>query len=309
MFGLPDETVAHILAVLTYTETATNVVHVCRAWRELRASAEFRAMREAVDERGLVVAGGRDESGRHHRLRVLVSGRWCELAPLPLDERIVACCATDAMMVVVCSVSQGSLGRLRSVRGRLRSVQPGSVEGWISIPDPPVEVLTQEDNVSLCCIEGVLYVVGGVYASGNVSDALQSFDFTTSAWTVRAPVPDERCFSACVALAGRIYVVGGVNPHDDDVNLLASVFSYDPRTDRWMSEPPLPLGNYGDYYEVEFLRAVAHEVQVVVVGLTGAPPLALADGSWTELPPLPPSPGCFAAAAAQSAYVASFRLC
>ena len=70
-------------------------------------------------------------------------------------------------------------------RGGLRSVQPGSAEDWISIPDPPVEVLTHDYNVSLCCVEGVLYVAGGVDASGNASDALQSFDLTTSAWTVR----------------------------------------------------------------------------------------------------------------------------
>ena len=36
------------------------------------------------------------------------------------------------------------------------------------------------------------------------------------------------------------------------------------------------------------LHVVAHEGRVVVVGIKGAPPLALVDDAWAELLPLPP---------------------
>ena len=87
-------------------------------------------------------------------------------------------------------------------------------------------------------------------------------------------------------------------------NLLAEVFSR-PATDRWpwRSESPLPLGNYRCHYtEAADLRAVAYEGRVAVIGIDGAPPLALAGGGWTELSPLPSSPAGQAVTATLALY-------
>ena len=354
MLDLPDETNVHILAALPYAEISIAVC-VCRGWRELRSSDQFRAARNSMDERGLVVAGGRDESGRVSRAcRVLVGGHWRERASLPNlvyqgssisfrgelvvfgcerdesgeeapcclafnleanawrtlpwvnDERVViACCGTDAVVVALFSGEESEDWSLRSLR-------PGSAEGWLPIPDPPVDVQTLygEFPPSFCCVEDVLYVVGGAEdESGALCDALQAYDFSARAWTVCARLPEPRCSSACVQSAGRLFVVGGDGNGGYDDHL-ASVFSYDPRTDRWRSESPLPrAGTSMLCADTSMLCAVAHEARVVVIGIEAAPPSALTDNVWIELPPLPPNPGSGdAAGTAWHANAASLRL-
>ena len=86
MRDLPDVTVLQILAALPYTVIANVVVCVCRDWHALRSSEPFLAARAEVGERGLVVAGGVDWTGRNVKsllCHVLIGGRWCERAPLP----------------------------------------------------------------------------------------------------------------------------------------------------------------------------------------------------------------------------------
>ena len=76
MCDLSFETILQILAALPYTELVV-IARVCRDWQSLRSSDQFRAMRAAVDERGLVVVGGRDVAGgRVRTCSVLAGGRW-----------------------------------------------------------------------------------------------------------------------------------------------------------------------------------------------------------------------------------------
>ena len=106
-----------------------------------------------------------------------------------------------------------------------------------------------------------------------MSDALQAYDLSTRVWTARlarAPLPEPRCKSACVQLAGRLYVADGRRDYysdgddDDDRNSIISVFSYDPQTDRWRSESPLPRAAS----ESTDSGAVAHEDRIVVNGIS-----------------------------------------
>lgn len=321
MLHLPDVTIVHILAALPHTDILTRAVRVCRNWHALRFTEHFRAARAAVDERGLVVAGGFDGDRWNQHCRVLVGGRWFERASLPheqianrsvlfRDELVIlgnssrslvfnleanawdtlewgddgyvwAVCVTDAMVVVFSSEGLG-------VPSRLRSLRIGDAEGWGSIPDPPEDVLSHRFP-SLCCVENTLYVFGGVNASGDSSDACQAFDFSSRAWTTLAPLPEPRSTSLCVQLAGCICVVSGESVEVDE--FVAGVCSYDPQTNKWKSESPLPIGNYGAASISSGLRAVAHEGRLVVLGICDlAPPLALVDDVWTELPPLPQDP-------------------
>ena len=83
MRDLPFETVLQILAAPPYTVIANAVVRAYRYWHALRASEPFLAARAEVDERGLVVTGGLDETCRQMKLwRVLIGGRWRERAPI-----------------------------------------------------------------------------------------------------------------------------------------------------------------------------------------------------------------------------------
>ena len=91
-------------------------------------------------------------------------------------EAASACCATDTVVVVLSRAWIGGPMRLRSLR-------PGGVEGWVQLPDPPVDAMTSDSWYlpSLCCVEKAMYVAGGVDESGVVRDALHAFDFSTRA--------------------------------------------------------------------------------------------------------------------------------
>ena len=96
----------------------------------------------------------------------------------------------------------------------------------------------------------------------------------------RSPSPDgpRRAYSSLSASTSFSGVLAGHNGE------LASVFSYDQRTDRWKSESPLPpLGNCRVR---SGLRTVAHEGLVATIG-TAASPLALVNSVWTEQSPFP----------------------
>ena len=83
MLDLLLETVAHILAALPFTDIMNKIMRVCRSWHSIRTSAPFLAARTAVDERGLVVAGGSDGGKLSRLCYVLLNGRWCERASMP----------------------------------------------------------------------------------------------------------------------------------------------------------------------------------------------------------------------------------
>ena len=168
MLDFPFETVVHMLAALPHVEIACSVVRVCREWHALHASEPFSVARAAVDERGLVVARGDDCWSR--RCRLLIGGRWFERASMPYDFRGVSimfcgelvlignkrdesdgewspcclafnlkasawrtlewegvknmrdCCTTGAVVV--------ALSCRYDDRMMLRSLRPGSAEGW-----------------------------------------------------------------------------------------------------------------------------------------------------------------------------------
>ncbi len=81
---------------------------------------------------------------------------------------------------------------------------------------------------------GSLFVIGG-----NVQGqpTARVFRFDGDRWTERAAMPLPRAQAAAVAVAGRIYVVGGVTSGS---RLLPETFEYDPVADRWRTLAAIP---------------------------------------------------------------------
>ncbi|GEM_PF-358006 len=59
-------------------------------------------------------------------------------------------------------------------------------------------------------------------------------------WTTAAPFPDPRNHLSSAVVNGKLYSIGGQYDHDGSGLDLASVYSYDPNTDTWATETPLP---------------------------------------------------------------------
>ena len=129
-------------------------------------------------------------------------------------------------------------------------------------------------------LDGSIYVVGGQDHANRVAETgtrvVEAYDVAKNEWRRVADLPTAReC--AVVAAQGRLWALGG---YDGDARVLATVETYDPRTDRWTAGPDMAsltsahsalatrreLFTFGDY---RMLDRVAR--------------LDLRTGAWTEL--------------------------
>lgn len=129
-------------------------------------------------------------------------------------------------------------------------------------------------------LDGSIYVVGGQDHADRFAETgtgvVEAYDVAKNAWRRVADLPTAReC--AVVAAQGQLWALGG---YDGDARVLATVETYDPRTDRWTAGPDMAsltsahsalatrreLFTFGDY---RMLDRVAR--------------LDLRTGAWTEL--------------------------
>ena len=134
----------------------------------------------------------------------------------------------------------------------------------------------------------MLYVAGGMVERLMGCNELWRFSPQRGEWEELAEMPGPPRFDARAAsLDGRIYVVGGIR-HAGNAD---GMVIYDTATDRWTQAPPFPSDYYHagenrvDTYRREmgygFLRVVAHNGSVVVMG--SGPPMVYAPASATWL--------------------------
>lgn len=103
-----------------------------------------------------------------------------------------------------------------------------------------------------------LYVIGG---NGDVRDKTvdgrQVFAYETlrRRWSRKASLPVPRTNLAAVALGGKIYALGGLDPN----HATKTVFVYDPRSNRWSPGPSLPV-------KLHALAAVVFHGDIWVIG-------------------------------------------
>ena len=231
------------------------------------------------------------------------SWRPLEWAPGVQDRIVIGVTSTDAMVVALCGENRPD--DLSRYDFALKCYKPGAdhtIDGWRLLPMPPVHAWGI-GRIPLCLVGDVLYLVGGVNADEapppwSASTMLQALDMNTLEWTIGPPMPEPRVEGLAVAADGKLFVLGGFSEYGHDwppIENLSSVYSFDPRTATWRSEPDVPRcateprlpsppwpGAWGNG-----MNAVAHEGKVCVFGIENSPPLALADGVWTGLPSLP----------------------
>jgi N-acetylneuraminic acid mutarotase len=96
-------------------------------------------------------------------------------------------------------------------------------------------------------IAGQLYVAGGLSASRARLAVLEVYDPSTDRWTTKAPMPTARNAPGAAVIDGKLYVIGGSNA--STLELAPEVYDtlelYDPATDTWTTEAPMPTPRYG----------------------------------------------------------------
>jgi Kelch motif len=104
-------------------------------------------------------------------------------------------------------------------------------------------------NTCACRLKDDIYVIGGFYrnnSSWNWSDKVEVYHPANDSWNVKAALPDELEYVACVEYNNEIFVFGGIRSTYRSV----VVYKYDPIANSWSSYDNLRIANTpsgGDY--------------------------------------------------------------
>lgn len=129
-------------------------------------------------------------------------------------------------------------------------------------------------------LDGSIYVVGGQdhanFFAETGTRVVEAYDVAKNEWRQVADLPTPReC--AVVAAQGKLWALGG---YDGDARVLATVETYDPRTDRWTREPDMASPTSAH-------SALATRREIFTFGdyrmLDRVGRLDLRTGAWTEL--------------------------
>lgn len=95
---------------------------------------------------------------------------------------------------------------------------------------------TPVTDISADAIGGLIYVPGGRFESGEVTDKLEVFNPLDGQWYSRSPMPMPLSAYALIAFEGKLYIFGGWNGNV----YVGNVYVYDPSQDRWEEKTSMP---------------------------------------------------------------------
>jgi hypothetical protein len=158
------------------------------------------------------------------------------------------------MPVVVLAACGGSDSLAPHTPTGSRAAVTAAANSWLARADYPVNVYEAASAALTDSSTGrtTLYVIGGKpdrnLGAGNISSAVRAYDLSINAWRSRASLPVRlKGSNGAVAIAGKIYVSGGVTRRFDSVvgvyhlQDLKSLYVYDPANDTWSRKRDMPI--------------------------------------------------------------------
>lgn len=159
------------------------------------------------------------------------------LTAAAVDGRIYVQGGTNSYVVPTCSYNH--------------IFDPQTSEWDLNAPDLP----RPRSHHAAAVLGKKIYLVGGLYRLEHNADELipevDVFDTETETWSQAAPLPTPRHGLSAIAVAGRIYAIGG--NYLDSPDVLDIVEEYDPRLNCWRTVTPIPLPRFrGGAAEVDY---------------------------------------------------------
>lgn len=112
--------------------------------------------------------------------------------------------------------------------------------GWEPLPP----ALTTRTAFAVAALGGLLYLIGGEGAHGEVLDTVERFDPFKGAWEAAPRLPTPRSVPTALALGGRLFVLGGSGGcYERDIDAPwpdKIVESFDSLLGRWSQLPSIP---------------------------------------------------------------------
>ena len=130
-----------------------------------------------------------------------------------------------------------------------------------------VPMPTKRTEVAAAVVDGKIYVVGGFEkpSLGNmmnfaITPSVEMYDPLIDRWTAKAPLPVGLHHVGIGVVGGRLYVIGGYTKSGLSVwNSVATVYVYDPATDRWTERASMPTARGA-------LSVTEHEGKLYAIG-------------------------------------------
>jgi N-acetylneuraminic acid mutarotase len=163
------------------------------------------------------------------------AGAWIPRAPMPTARSGGGAGVIDGKIYVAGG---------RPPRGHDLAVYDPALDEWSVLPDVP----TQRNHLGVAAIDGKLYVAGGRFGGGvgsEMTDILEIYDPATNSWSRGAPLLAPRAGVTVAVANGCLYLIGGEGNDAHELGVFDLNERYDPWTDSWHPEAPLPLAMHG----------------------------------------------------------------
>jgi N-acetylneuraminic acid mutarotase len=165
------------------------------------------------------------------------------LAPMPQGGAVYGAAGVDGQIYVFGACAYGADGEVASIYFTGGKYDP-LTNTWSTIAPIP----TPRIDFATTVYEDKIYIIGGKKSIVGASlDTVEVYDPATNTWFSRTPMPTARDSMQANVVYGKIYVVGGrvslINPAGGVLYDANEV--YDPKTNKWASETPVPYPSTG----------------------------------------------------------------
>jgi N-acetylneuraminic acid mutarotase len=169
-----------------------------------------------------------------------VTDTWTTKTPMPTPRYLTASAVVDGKIYIIGGDSIFILGWCDVLH--TMEVYDPSNDTWDTQKTP---MPTGRYAASACVVNGVIYVMGGVYMLpgddvGRLLNVVEAYDPATDTWTTKAPMPTARYALSMPVVNGKIYAMGGSVGGGYGIN---TVELYDPETDTWTMKASMPIVN------------------------------------------------------------------
>jgi N-acetylneuraminic acid mutarotase len=183
----------------------------------------------AVVALGAITAATLIGGGEKPTLPATEAARWSFAPHMPHRRSYTASAQVDGRVYVAAGMV-GNSGKPLDIFERFDPAK----NSWSPLPFVP-QAFSAAAGAAL---GNEFYLVGGSGdpKTGPFGRQVYAYDVKTEKWTRKADLPAKRTNLAAVALDGKVYALGGLDPFFAS----NSVFVYDPKRDTWSKSAPLP---------------------------------------------------------------------
>jgi N-acetylneuraminic acid mutarotase len=158
------------------------------------------------------------------------TGIWSNQTALPVATQEVASVACNGKVYVLGGIiGQNSQGVIDT--NRAWAYDPAAKQWTELAPNPGTAV----DHPGGACLDGKVYLIGGLIKAGVAVKAVYAYDIATNTWAQVADLPQPRGAAGVTVYNGKIYVVGGLGYPDKN-----DLFAYTPGTNSWATLAAMP---------------------------------------------------------------------